>query len=87
MNYAPLGGAAGRTASPVHRVHNLDSRVGGRKISVCRFLSRFCRGAGALSFPGSTHRFAPRENIFLGILEVLVDPLALDHVARTAAGY
>jgi len=49
--------------------------------------SRFCRRPEALGFPGLAHFFAPREHIFPGILEVLLDPLALDHVARTSAGY
>ena len=49
--------------------------------------SRFCCRAGTLAFPGLAHLFAPGKYIFFGILEVLVDSLAFDHVARTAAGY
>jgi hypothetical protein len=49
--------------------------------------SRFCRRARALVFPGLAHLCALGEHIFFGVLEVLVDSLAFDHVAGTAAGY
>ena len=48
---------------------------------------RFCRWAGVLGFPGLAHLFAPREHIFLGILEVLVEAITSVSVEREALGH
>src|ERR1700675_2544971 len=45
-----------------------------------------CRRARALGFPCLAHFLAPRQDIFLGVLEALVNSRPLNHVAGTAAG-
>src|SRR5467141_3264867 len=49
--------------------------------------SRSCRRPGAFGFPRLAHLLAPRQHIFLGIIEAFVNSRALDHVAGAAASY
>src|SRR6267378_2830630 len=44
--------------------------------------SRSCRRPGAFGFPRLAHLLAPRQHIFLGIIEAFVNSRALDRVAE-----